>query len=133
MNDYLNENYLEKETLRSYKNSMIILTIIFSILDLTFIIISSINLKFKTKIIRDLKSKVIKLFLFDIIIRILYSQKIIGRGLFKELFLCSLYTSQFYLVISFLDKVLYNPKTSSSQKSVGNWEAKVQWMLWNKK
>ena len=64
MNDFLNEDYLDKESITSYERSDIILTLLFAVIDLIVIIISSINLKSKKKKISELKQKVRWLQLF---------------------------------------------------------------------
>jgi hypothetical protein len=117
MDDYLNEEFVDKYSIKSYEHSEMILSLFFAIIDLIIIIISSLNLKSKSYIITILKSKVIKLFLFDIIIRILYIRKYDQLSFYKELLLTMLDTSQFYIIISFLDEVLYNSSISVLKKS----------------
>jgi len=117
MNDFLNEEYLDKESITSYKRSDMILTLFFAVLDLIVIIVSSINLKSKKRKISELKQKVIKIFIFDIIIRLLYNVQYNSPNLYKENLLSLMNTSQFYLIISFLDLILFNPKLSKLQQS----------------
>ena len=117
MDDYLNEKYVDKESISSYENSDIIITLIFAMLDLIIIIISLLNLKSHNYNILKLKHKIIKLFIIDIIIRILYTRKYNKWTIYKEILLTVLNTSQFYLIISFFDEILYDSKVSKLKKS----------------
>ena len=117
MYDFLDENYLDKQSIKSYKNSDIIITILFSLIDLVIIIVSSRNLKTRNKKISAIKIKALKVFMLDIIIRILDTGKINSKNLFIEVLLSVMNTSQFYLIISLLDQVLYNPKLTKFQQS----------------
>ena len=93
MDDYLNEKYVDKESISSYENSDIIITLIFAMLDLIIIIISLLNLKSHNYNILKLKHKIIKLFIIDIIIRILYTRKYNKWTIYKEILLTVLNTS----------------------------------------
>jgi len=117
MDDYLNEKYVDKESISSYENSDIIITLIFAMIDLIIIIISLLNLKSHNYNILKLKKKIIKLFIIDIIIRILYTRKYNKWTIYKEILLTVLNTSQFYLIISFFDEILYDSKVSKLKKS----------------
>ena len=117
MYDFLDEKYFDKQSIKSYENSNIIMTILFCIIDLIIIIVSSLNLKTRNKKISEIKSKVLKVFMFDIIIRIISTGKFNSKNLFIEVLLSVMNTSQFYLIISFLDQVLYNPKLTKFQQS----------------
>ena len=117
MYDFLDEKYFDKQSIKSYENSNIIMTILFCIIDLIIIIVSSLNLKTRNKKISEIKSKVLKVFMFDIIIRIISTGKFKSKNLFIEVLLSVMNTSQFYLIISFLDQVLYNPKLTKFQQS----------------
>ena len=116
MEYFLDENYLDRESISSYENSEIILTILFAILDLIVIIISLLTLKSKSRNIVKLKSKLMKLFVIDIIIRILYTRRYNQWNVYKEVLMTLLNTCQFYLIISFLDEILYNQATSKLTK-----------------
>ena len=117
MDNFLDENYVDSESITSYENSDIILTILFAILDLIVIIISLLTLKSKSRNIVKLKSKLMKLFVIDIIIRILYTRRYNQWNVYQEILITILNTSQFYLIISFLDEILYTPTTSKLKKS----------------
>jgi hypothetical protein len=117
MYDFLDENYLDKQSIKSYKNSDSIMTILFSLIDLVIIIVSSLNLKTRNKKISVIKIKALKVFMFDIIIRIINTGKFKSNNLFIEVLLSVMNTSQFYLIISLLDQVLYNPKLTKFQQS----------------
>ena len=116
MDSFLDENYVDRESISSYENSDIILTILFAILDLIAIIITLLNLKSKSQNIAKLKSKLMKLFVIDIIIRILYTRRYNQWNVYKEVLMTLLNTCQFYLIISFLDEILYNQATSKLTK-----------------
>lgn len=113
----MNEKFLDKESITSYERSDIIITIFLAILDSVVIVISLINIRSKTKIISQLKQKIIKVFIIDIIIRILYSKKYNTWNIYKEILLSIFNTCLFFLVISFFDQVLYNPNWSSLKQS----------------
>ena len=106
MDDFLNEEYVDRISIESYEKSEVILSLFFASIDLIIIIISSLNLKSKSRIISILKNKVIRLFMLDIIVRILYIRKYNKLSFYKELLLTVFNTSQFYLIISFLDEFL---------------------------
>ena len=126
MNDFLNEENLDKQSIKSYEQSDIIITLFLAVIDLIVIILSSFNLKAKNKKITAIKLKILKVFIFDIIIRILYVRKYNSQNLYKEALLSIMNTSQFYLIISFLDQVLYNPKlTKLQQTNVRNKQIKL--------
>jgi hypothetical protein len=118
MNDFLNEKLLDKQSIKSYEQSDIILTLFFVVIDLIVILLSSFNLKAKNKKITAIKLKILKVFIFDIIIRILYIRKYNSQNFYKEALLSIMNTSQFYLIISFLDQVLYNKKLTKFQQSI---------------
>ena len=126
MNDFLNEENLDKQSIKSYEQSDIIITLFLAVIDLIIILLSSFNLKAKNKKITAIKLKILKVFIFDIIIRILYVRKYNSQNLYKEALLSIMNTSQFYLIISFLDQVLYNPKiTKFQQTNVRNKQIKL--------
>ena len=106
----MNEKYVDKESIYSYENSDIIITIFFAILDLISVVIFSLNLKPDNKNINYLKQILIRLFSIDIIIRILYTRKYSAWSIYKEISLNIMTSIQFYLIISFLSLSLYNSK-----------------------
>ena len=108
--DYLNEKYVDKELIDNYKNSNIVISIFFACLDFISIIVFSFTFKSDNKNINNLKKILIKLFIIDIIIRILYARKYSKWNIYKEIFLNIMSSIQFYLIISFLYLSLYNSK-----------------------
>jgi hypothetical protein len=116
--DYKNEKYIDKESIYSYENSDIIISVFFAILDLISIVIFSINLIPENKDINTLKQKLIKLFSIDIIIRILYTRRYSTWTIYKELSLNIMTTIQFYLIISFFSLSLYNTKELKLKGSI---------------
>ena len=116
MEEYLKEEYVDKESIMSYEKSDIIITIFFAIIDLLIIVLSSLNLKSKNKNITALKHQLIKIFIIDIIMRMLYTKKYSTWSIFKEVLLTIMNSCQFYLVISFLYEVAFNPKAITTLK-----------------
>ena len=117
MYDFLDEKFLDKKSIKSYENSDIMITILFSLIDLVIIIASSLNLKTRNKKILVIKIKLLKVFILNIIIRIINTGTFNSKNLFIEMILAVMNTSQFYLIISLLDQVLYNPKLTKFQQS----------------
>ena len=113
----MNEKYLDKASLTSYERSDIFINIFFAILDSIFIVFSLLNIKSTVKKISQLKKNIIKVFIIDIIIRILYSKKYNAWNMYKEFLLSILNTSLFYLVILSFYIVLYTPNMSSLKRS----------------
>lgn len=111
MFEYLSEN-IEKQSINSFKNSGFILTFLFSFLDFSLIIISLLNFNSKNKLIIALKSKLIKIFTLDIIIRLLYIIKYFDASIYKEIILSVMTTCQFYLIILFIDQIININKSS---------------------
>ena len=116
MDDFLKDNYLVQELIENYEKVDIFICLIFTILDI-IILISFLYLKSKSKRISFLKHKVIKVFLIDIIIRVLYTRKNYTWNIYKELLLTFMNTSQFYLIISFFDIAIYNKNISNLTKA----------------
>ena len=113
----MNEKYLDKASLTSYERSDIFINIFFAILDSIFIVFSLLNIKSTVKKISQLKKNIIKVFIIDIIIRILYSKKYNAWNIYKEFLLSIFNTSLFYLVISIFYLVLYIQNMSSLKQS----------------
>jgi len=107
MIDYLRE-HIDQQSINSFEKSDIILTIFQCALDIFLIVISIINIKMKNKQIITLKSRLIKIFILDIIIRALYVKKYYLINLPKEVLFSVLSTSQFYYILSFIDHSKYN-------------------------
>lgn len=126
MEEFLNEEYVDKESILSYEKSDIIVTIFFAIIDLLVIIISSLNLKSKNKTMTILKSQLVKIFIIDIIMRVLYTKKYSTWNVYKEILLVIMNGSQFYIVISFLDTVADNPKSTTSLKQSRNFNKRMK-------
>lgn len=112
MHEFLNEDYVDEESFISYQHANIIISLFFAIFDFVIIVVSSLNLKSKNDHISILKHKLIKLFIIDIINRILYTRKKNYKGIFGELISSVMSTSQFYFVISFIDEVSYISKNN---------------------
>ena len=117
MDDFLRNKHLDQESIKSYETADIIITIIFASFDIILILLSLWILKSKNKKISFLKQKVIRVFLIDIIIRILYTRQYFKWNIYKELLFALMNTSQFYLIISFLDIAGYTPNISKLKKT----------------
>lgn len=102
MIDYLKE-HIDQKSIRNFENSDVILAVALSFLDIALIVILIINMKMKNKKIITLKSRLIKIFIIDIIIRALYIKKYYSINLPKEILFTVLSTSQFYYILSFID------------------------------
>ena len=102
MIDYLRE-HIDQRSIKSFENSDVILSVILSALDIILIVILILSLKTKNKQIITLKTRLIKIFILDIIIRALYVKKYYLINLPKEALFSVLSTSQFYYILSFID------------------------------
>ena len=109
MIDYLRE-HIDQYSIKSFESSDVILTILQCGLDIILIVISILNIKIKNKHIITLKSRMIKIFILDIIIRALYTKKYYLVNLPKEVLFSVLTTSQFYYILSFIDHSRYSQK-----------------------
>ena len=118
MDDYKGEKFIDIESIESYEKSDVIINIFFGILDLILIVMSFLNLKAETGNILILNHKLIKLFLIDVIIRILYTRRYNDRSLIKEVFLNSMNSIQFYLIISFLSLSLKTFTKSLTKRKI---------------
>ena len=125
----MNEKYVDKELIHSYKNSDIVITIFFACLDFISIIAFSFNFKPDNKNINNLKKILIKLFIIDIIIRILYTRKYSKWNIYKEIFLNVMTSIQFYLIISFLYLSLYNSKKNIVKEQFSNYVVFFSYLL----
>lgn len=109
MIDYLRE-HIDQYSIKSFESADVILTVIQCVLDIILIVISILNIKIKNKHIITLKSRMIKIFILDIIIRALYTKKYYLVNLPKEVLFSVLTTSQFYYILSFIDHSRYSQK-----------------------
>lgn len=116
MHDFLDDKYVDMESIMSYQNSDILISLFFALIDIIIIIFSSLNLKSNSYHITMLRHKIIKLFIIDIISRLLYTKKYNKWNLFRELISSFLNTSQFFLIFSFINEVLLISKSSTSKK-----------------
>lgn len=117
MDDFLRNKNLDQESIKSFEKADIIITITFASLDIIVIFLSLYILKSKNKKINFLNQRVIRVFLIDIIIRILYTRKYFKWNIYKELLFALMNTGQFYLIISFIDIAGYTPNISKLKKT----------------
>ena len=117
MDFFVGKEYLDEDSIERYENSEKIHILFFSGIDAIVIIILSMNLKSRSKKLIILKHKIIKIFIFDIIIRIINLRKYGKWIVYKEILTTVLEMSQFYLILSFLHEITYNIKTSKLTKS----------------
>ena len=117
MDDFLRNKNLDQESIKSFEKADIIITITFASLDIIVIFLSLYILKSKNKKINFLNQRVIRVFLIDIIIRILYTRKYFKWNIYKELLFALMNTGQFYLIISFIDIAGYTPNISKLKKN----------------
>ena len=68
-----NEEY-ELQSINNYEKSDIIISLILGTLDLTFIILFSIYVQAKNEAVNHLKKKLLKIFIIDLISRLLYTK-----------------------------------------------------------
>ena len=97
---------IDKYAIRKYEKSIIILSIIFTILDVFAILFSLYYIRVYNKVVIDLKSKITKIFLIDIIFRLLYAKNYRSSNILNEIISTSLNVSQFYLIILFISIAL---------------------------
>ena len=117
MKGYLDERYVDRQSIVSYQRSEVALALFFIVIDLITIIILAHNLKSRSSIITSLKSKIIKLFEIDIIIRILSFKQNNKLIIYMEVIFNISNTCLFYLILAFLDQAFINPKITNLQKS----------------
>jgi hypothetical protein len=111
------DEYHTQEFNQNYENAEIILTLLFAFIDFITIIFSLLNLKSKTKNIYILRYKLFALIIIDIILRILYAMKFHKEHrLYKECIFSFLNTTQFYLILSFLEESYYDTKITKKGK-----------------
>lgn len=110
------EEYELQLSINNYENSEIITSIILGIIDLVCIILFSLYLKTKKKAVKKLKKKLLQVFLFDFISRLLYTNKYSSWIICKELIFSFVDCIQFYLIISFLSSILEKSKKRNQIK-----------------
>lgn len=116
MIDYIKQ-HIDIKSIRSFENSDVILAVILCILDIFLILVLILNIKNNNKQIITLKSRLIKIFMLDIIIRALYVRKYYSISFPKEILLSILITSQFYYILSFIDHSKINHHESKENIS----------------
>ena len=109
--------YFDQESIISYEKSEIIQEIYYSVLDLAFIFFSIFKFIYKNKHIKSLKNKLIRVFMFDIVGRIIYTRQYKSWNIYKELIILLINSMQFYLILSFLIKIAYQNKAHNLKKS----------------
>ena len=101
--------YVSEKDIDSFENADTILTFFLIFIDIIILLIYSFYLKSKNHTIKLLKLKLISLFAIDIIIRLLYIKTYYhANTIFKEIFFSGMPTSQFFLILSFLEQILNN-------------------------
>ena len=113
-------DFFDYESIVNYEKSEIIQEIYYSILDFAIIIISIFKIKTINRHMVNLKNIIIEIFILDIIIRLLFARKYSNWNIYKEIMTTFINTIQFYLILSFLDKILYYPGLSKAIKSNDN-------------
>lgn len=113
-------DFFDYESIINYEKSNIIQEIYYAILDFAIIIISIFKIKTINDHMVNLKYKIIEVFILDIIIRLLCARKYSSWNIYKEIITTFINTIQFYLILSYLDKILYYPGLSKTKKSNEN-------------
>ena len=113
-------DFFDYESIVNYEKSEIIQEIYYSLLDFAIIIISIFKIKTINRHMVNLKNIIIEIFILDIIIRLLFARKYSNWNIYKEIMTTFINTIQFYLILSFLDKILYYPGLSKAIKSNDN-------------
>lgn len=109
--------YFDQESIINYEKSEIIQEIYYSLLDLGIIILSIFKFSYKIQHMKSLKNKLIRVFVLDIVARIIYTRKYKSWNIYKELIIILLNSIQFYLILSFLIKTAYHNRANSLKKS----------------
>lgn len=108
--------YVSEKDIDSFENADNILTFFLTFLDIIILLIYLLHLKSENHAIQLLKLKLISIFAIDIIIRLLYIKTYYhANNIFKEIFFSGMPTSQFYLILSFLDQILNNIYISNTK------------------
>ena len=102
MNAYISENDLE-----NFEGADIAVSYLFSFINVLMLVPPMKFLKSKKENIKLLRKKLFSIFIIDIIIRILYIMTYYHSNvLLKEIFFTGMPSSQFYLIISFLEQII---------------------------
>lgn len=111
------ESYISREFLENYEGADIILSILFAVIDFIIIIFSLFHLNSKNKKIYLLKYKLFAIFIIDIISRMFYVNRYYKvKSLFMELLFSALISSQFFLILSFLEQAYNDTKMKKKGK-----------------
>lgn len=112
------EAELNEEEKDNFEKVNIILACIFSLLNIFITLFSIFFFKSNTKIIRDLKYKLLGLIFIDSIYLIIYAYFKNEKSFFHELLFSALSSFEFYFFISFLYKIFHNTEMSILAKEV---------------
>ena len=104
----MTDNNIDTEAAENLKNADIILNNIFMIVDVFIMISVLLYFKITIKIINRLKYLLFRIFLTDIIIRLIYLLKYSMWNYFQILSSSFVSTFQFFLFLSFLEKIYSN-------------------------
>lgn len=119
------EEFLINELKENYESANVILTLLFAVIDFIIIIFSLFNLGSKNKKIYLLKYKLVALFIIDIILKILYTNKYFKiNSLYKEVFFQALISIQFHLILSFLEQGYNATRISNKGNTPKKWNSK---------
>ena len=119
------DEFLINELKENYESANVILTLLFAVIDFIIIIFSLFNLGSKNKKIFLLKYKLISLFIIDIILKILYTNKDFKiNSLYKEIFFQALISIQFHLILSFLEQGYNDTRISNKEYTRKKWNSK---------
>ena len=131
----LEYSIVNEEDLEKYEMIDIATSYIFSFINIIILIFSISNLKSKKNNINLLKNKYFSFFVIDVIIRILYITTYYHSNIFlKEIFFSFMPTSQFFLIISFLEQILNYEELlylSNSLKKANSIELCILFFLFN--
>ena len=111
------DEYFEQDLIETYESAETILTLLFAFIDVVIIICSLFNLNSKNKKIYLLKYKLFGLFLVDILLRIIYARKYHKlKSVYNEIVFTLLKTSQFFLILSFLEQIFNDTRLNKKGK-----------------
>ena len=119
MDFFIGKELLDDDSIVSVEISEKIHILLFAVIDAIIIVILSMNLRPKDQKLILLKHKILTIFIIDVIIRIINLRKYGNFVVYKEILTTVLQASQFYLIISFLQEITYNIKTSKQSKTNG--------------
>lgn len=95
-----------KKEFEIFELTNLIMAYLFIFIDLLTLIICFLFLKTKNKISKELRIKYILIIIINIILRIVFISKFNISSLYKELFSATIISFQFYLILSFILKLL---------------------------